>query len=124
MSEEQKLREIIETNFRLGILHTQQVGVRLERRMDGLGNRMDSLSTTMSAVASAMKGLSNDIKTVGNDIKTVGTEMKVDFDSLADQQSETLDVLRKVGDSSVDLRKEIQDLKRRVTDLEDKDKAS
>ncbi len=85
MSEEQRLLEILETNFKLSILHTRQVADRIGQRMQQMGE-----------------------------------EMREDIHGLADRQAETLDVLRKMGDSSVDLRKEVLELKRRVGELEDR----
>ncbi len=92
MNEEQKLREVIETNFQLSILHTRQVGDRLGRRIDGIVRGMQELASAT----------------------------REEFEGLADRQAETLEVLRKIGDSSVDIHKEILELKRRVSELENR----
>lgn len=131
MSEEENLREILETNFQLSILFTRQVGERLGgridgvgRRMDDVGRRMDDVGRRMDDVGRQMDGLGQQIDKMAEDMRSVADEIRGDFEGLATRQTATLDVLRKMGDSSVDMRKEIEDLKRRVSDLEDHDLAS
>lgn len=124
MSEEENLREILETNFRLSILFTRQVGERLGGRIDGVGRHMDDVGRHMDDLGHQMDGLSRQIGKMAEDMRSVADETRGDFEGLATRQTATLDILRRMGDSSVDLRKELEDLKRRVSDLENQDRAS
>ena len=96
MDDFEKLRETIETNFRISALYTRQVGERLNHRMDGLSHRMDGLSHRMDELAQGMRD-------VGQEMKTFGSEIRTDFEGLAERQEAS-----------------IADLKQRVKDLEDR----
>ncbi len=113
MDDFEKLRETIETNFRLSAVFTRQVGERLNHRMDGLSHRMDGLSHRMDELARGMQDVSLEMKSFGSEIRT-------DFIGLAERQEASIDALYRIADSNVDIHKEIADLKQRVKDLEDR----
>lgn len=120
MEDFEKLRETVETNFRLNALYTRQMGQRLDQRMDGLSHRMDGLGHHVDELANGMRDLSQAMKTVSGEMKNVGTEIRTDFDGLADRQEASIEALYRMADSNVDIHKEIAELKRRVQDLEDR----
>lgn len=117
MSDSDEIKNRIETHFRLSLLFTRQVGERLDRRMDTISQKVDDVSLRMDSLAKTMHK-------VASEMKSFGSEARSDFNKLADHQEELLGILGLLGDSSVDVRKELQDLKRRVSELEKKDKAS
>jgi methyl-accepting chemotaxis protein len=155
MRDKDDLDQVVETNFRLGILATRQMGARLDRRVDGLGRRMNGISQTTgeiahglgelaqrtneladrtseladrtselaertSKLAKEMGGVSNGLESLATDTKAFGTEIRTDFDDLADRQEEMIIVFRQLGTSSVNVNKELEEIKRRLTDLENR----
>ena len=127
MSDNENLHERVETNFRLSAIYTRQMGERLDRRVDGLGARMDRVSQATGQVAEGLGKLAKDmgrisksLDTLATDTKAFGTEIRTDFNALADRQEQTIDAIRQLGGSSIDVNQELADLKRRVTHLENK----
>ena len=148
MSDDDQLREVIETNFRLGVLYTRQMGAQMDQRMDALSDGVASVGQGLAEISEQMTETSEQMAEISRRVaetsqrvaetakkaartfhqlddlaaetRAVGKQIRADFDALADRQDDTLEILRKMGDSSVDIHQEIAELKRRVTELENK----
>ncbi len=134
-------KEKLETNFRLSLLYTRKVAEDigqqcegmshqmgdLSQRMDDMGQRMDTMSQRMEDMSQQMGSMGRQMSETSQRLggasrgqATLAASVRAGFEEIAKSQEEVFRVLYGLGDSSVDLRKEISDLKERVRRLEDR----
>ncbi len=132
MADYEKLRQAMESNFRLGILHARDIGFRLNHKIEGATQRLgqmtekldqvteklDLVTKQMVEVTREFQKTSKSVEAVGKELSEFGVEVQQGFEIIADDQQKVLDVLLSIGDGSVDLRKELAELKARVEALE------
>ncbi len=103
---EDKLRRIVEENFVLNSLHTREMGAKLRVHLKAVTDQMGTVTEQMSMVRDQMSDL---------------TEMvESGFNEQADRMDRMVEALRGLGDGGVEIRRDVEDLKRRVKALEDK----
>ncbi len=113
MDDFKNLRQTIETNFKLSSLQTREMGAELRREMKTIAGEMKTIAGEMNSIASQMN-------THGKRMDRLGDYVANGFEQQAQRNDQVLEVLKTVGDGSGDLRKEIEELKRRITALEER----
>ena len=99
MSDTDKLRQVIETNFRLNALQTRELSAQV--------------NTQLSEVNVGLKVL-------GAKVENLGQTIQSSMNQQLDRDQETLSALRQILDNSVDLHKTNADHERRIRKLEEK----
>ena len=107
MDRYKRLEQIMETNFRLNALETRELGAEIRRRMirqsEEFRRRLDQLASY-----------------VETSFTDLGSFLENGINEQADRMDQVVEVIRHIGDSSVDVNKEIEDLKRRLKEAEDR----
>lgn len=107
MDKYRRLEDIVETNFRLSAMQSRELGAEMRRRME-----RQSLE------------FQRKVDELGRFVRTSYSEMGAYFENGMNEQADRMDrvveVIRHIGDRSVDVNKELDDLKRRVKEFEDR----
>lgn len=105
MNDFERLKETVETNFRLNSLEAREVAARLDGRVTALSQHMNQMAAQMGHMATEMAEMS--------------TEFREGMERQADRMDQAVVAIGQLGDGGVELRQDIADLKRRVQRLED-----
>ncbi len=127
MSDMDKLRQVIETNFRLNALQTRELSGQVDRKMSKVSGELRVMSAGLNEVSAGLKALGakveslgSDVEGLGSDVQGLGQTFKSSMHQQLDRDQETLTALREVLDNSVDLHKSFADHERRIRSLEDR----
>lgn len=107
MDKYEKLERIVETNFQLNAMQTRELGVEFRRRLEAQS-------------ADFRQALLNLGDHVTEGFRETGEFLEGQMSAHAERAEAAVEAIRTLGDGSVDIRKEIEELKRRVKDLEDR----
>ena len=117
MSELERLRKVVETNFRLNIIQNRELSIRVSQEMGLFSKEMAGFSERLDSVSRAVRVLGDKVEGLGSDF---GNSLREN----AERDQVTFDALRQILDNSVDLHKTVQDHERRLRRLEGLDEAS
>ncbi len=148
MSDIEKLKQTVESNFRLSILHTRELSAKVDQgiaslsdgmeilghgfgdlshrmddmsqRMSDMGQRMDDMGQRMNEAGQRMDGMTRRIDAMVAKTREIRKEGKATLDSIADRHEATLSAIRHVLDNSVDLHKTVDDHEVRLRRLEER----
>ena len=141
MSDLEKLRKTVETNFRLNALQTRELGIEVNQQLavmgeslGGMGEKVDSVASRLDSVTTQLKSVTSQLGTVTSQLGTVtlglksldakvhrlGQTFQNSMSEQADRSQETLSVITQILDNSVDLHKTTADHERRIRKLEDR----
>ena len=134
MSDMDRLRQVIETNFRLNALQTRELSGQVDRKMSkvsgelrvmsaGLNNVSSGLhdvSAGLKALGAKVEGLGSEVEGLGSEVQGLGQTFKSSMHQQLDRDQETLTALREILDNSVDLHKTAADHERRIRKLEER----
>jgi hypothetical protein len=134
MSDLEKLRKTVETNFRLNALQTRELGIEVNQQLavmgeslGGMGEKVDSVASRLDSVTTQLKSVTSQLGTVTLGLKALdakvhrlGQTFQNSMSEQADRSQETLSVITQILDNSVDLHKTTADHERRIRNLEDR----
>lgn len=114
MDKYERLEQIVETNFQLNAMQTRELGVEVRKRFD---SHMEFFNSQIEGVVRALDA-TREVLVTG--LKETGVLFETRMNEQADRMDLAVEAIRTLGDGNVDIRKEINDLKRRVKELEDR----
>ena len=113
MSDMDRLRQVIETNFRLNALQTRELSAQVKGELSEVNGGLTEMSVSLRALGAKVEGL-------GAKVEGLGQTFKSSMHQQLDRDQETLTALREILDNSVDLHKTAADHERRIRKLEDR----
>ena len=107
MDRYQRLERMLETNFKLTAIQSRELGAEMRRKLQQQSDEF-------------RQGLDQVSRRVEAGFSELGQFFEGGMNAQADRYDNVIELLRALGDSSVDINKEIAELKRRVKQLEDR----
>jgi methyl-accepting chemotaxis protein len=103
----------------------------LGKRVDELGKSVDELGKSVDGLGKSVDGLGKKVDGLGKKVELTSTRAEHGIEAMgelfekgmnaqADRMDQVVKAIRGMAEGSVDVRKEIEELKRRVKDLEDR----
>lgn len=118
MSESDKLRQVIETNFRLNALQTRELSAQVKGELSEVNTGLCEVSAGLIEVSAGLKALGAKVEGLGCGVERLGNTFQSTMNQQLDRDQETLSALSEILDNNVDLHKTAADHERRIRKLE------